>query len=113
MNTIRMKRRDTGPAFTATILDADGAPVNLTGAAARFKACDAKSRETVIDGAMTITNAAAGRVSYTWQAADTADARSLDVEVEVTFGDGEIQTAPNGNLQDRFLRVEIIEDVGL
>lgn len=112
MNPYRIKRGDTGPPFLATLLDADGEPVDISGASLLFKARDHKTKATVISAAMAIVDGPAGRVRYVWQAADTASARFLDAEVEVTLVGGEVQTFPNGWGGDQFIRVEVVEDVG-
>lgn len=104
----KIKRGDTGPKFRATLNDADGDPIDLTGAAALFMMRDVNSRAIkVAAGAMTILDAALGRVEYAWVTADTDTAGIYEAEVQVTFSDGLIETFPN----DGHHRVEVVEDV--
>lgn len=49
-----------------------------------------------------------GRLLFTWQAGDTDTAGTWDVEVEITWGDGTIQTAPGGG----YGRIQIVPDLG-
>lgn len=104
-----IKRGDTGPAFRATLRDANGDAVNLSGATALFYMRDIKGQRTikVSAGAMTIIDAPGGRVEYPWAAGDTDTAGLFDAEVQVTFGDGEVQTFPNNDHH----RVEVMEDI--
>jgi len=75
----------------------------LAGATARFLMRDANDRTSVvIDAAATIVNAAAvapdpdlGRITYSWGALDTLQPGKFDVEVEVTFAGGIVETFPN------------------
>lgn len=105
----KIKRGDTGPKFRATLRDANGDAINLAGATAAFYMRDIGGQRLVKvnGGAMTILDAAAGRVEYPWAAGDTDTAGLFDAEVQVTFGDGEVQTFPN----DGPHRVEVIEDI--
>lgn len=104
----RIKRNDTRPSFSATLLDAAGAPVDISGASARFLMRDPRTRALKVDGAMVIVDAAAGRVRYDWTAADTNSAAVYQVEVQVTFGDLTIETFPNGSHH----RLEVLKDLG-
>lgn len=108
MRITKIKRNDTSPAFTAALLDSVGAPVNLAGAAARFLMRDPRTRVLVVDGAMTIVDEAAGTVRYDWVAGDTKKAAVYQVEVQVTFLDGTIETFPNGSHH----RLEVLKDLG-
>lgn len=96
----KIKRHDTAPAFTATLRDAAGVAVNLTGATARFLMRDPRTRTLKVNGAMTITDAAGGRVSYAWATGDTDTAAKYQVEVEVTFADSTIRTFPSDGHHD-------------
>ena len=104
----KIKRNDTAPAFTATLRDAAGVAVNLTGATVRFLMRNPRTRTLKVAAAMTILDATAGRVSYAWQTGDTDEAATYQVEVEVTFGDGTIETFPNGEHHE----LQVIKDLG-
>lgn len=94
---------DTGPAITATLTDAAGAPVPLAGAAVRFRMRAVVGGTTVVDRAAEILDAPTGRVRYQWQAGDTDAAGEYLAGFAVTFGSGVVESVPN----DRHLRVLI------
>lgn len=102
-----IKRNDTTNALQATLQDADGVAVNLTGATVKFKMRLASSRVTKVDASATIVTAASGIVKYTWQTGDTDTAGNYEGEFEVTYTDNTIQTFPN----DSYIKIQIKEDV--
>ncbi len=62
-----------------------------------------------VDGAMTVVGSPAlGVVSYEWQAADTNAIGDYEVEVEITWNDGGIETVPN----DGYFDLEVLDDLG-
>jgi hypothetical protein len=79
MSALTMKRGDT-PVWRFTVVDADGAAVNLTGYSARFTVkrnvnhddTDAFLTKTIGSG-ITVTNAAGGLLEVRLAAADTED----------------------------------------
>lgn len=88
-----LKVGDRRPYLALQLVDAAGAAVNLTGAT------DVDLKWTEPDGtartaAMTITNVTEGRVSYAWQAGDTAKVGRHTAEVVVTWPTAEPQTFP-------------------
>lgn len=101
-----LKRGDTGPTISAVLSDPAGV-VDLTGATVRFKMRLSDSGAIVVNAVATIVSAAAGSVSYGWEAADTAVAGTYLAEWEVTFGNGEVITFPN----DGHLHVKIAGDL--
>ncbi len=103
----RIKRNDTAPAFTATLRDSAGDPINLTGATILFLMRNPRTRTLKVSGAMTIVSATAGTVRYDWVAGDTDRAAVYQVEVQVTFSDTTIETFPNGSHH----RLEVIKDL--
>lgn len=104
----RIKRGDTAPAFRATLLDADGEPIDLTGATARFLMRDMRTKATKVAADADIPSPETdGVVSYEWDAADTDTPGAYEAEVQVTFGDGTIRTAPS----DGYHRVDVLEDI--
>jgi len=105
--TFYIKQNDTSPALLATLQDADGIAVNITGAAIRFHMRQIGSTAVDVDAAAVIVTALDGLVRYDWQAADTATIGSYQAEFEVTYSDGTIETFPN----DGYIRVEIIKDI--
>ena len=107
MMTFSMKQNDTSPAMLATLQDASGAAVDITGASVRFHMRQIGSTQVKVDAAATIVSALDGTVRYNWIAADTADIGSYQAEFEVTYADASIETFPN----DGYIRVEITDDI--
>lgn len=89
-----IKQNDTSPSLQATLKDASGTVIALTGASVRFhmKALDGTVK---VDAAMTVTDNLNGIVQYDWQTGDTDTVGSYSVEFEVTYGDSTIETFPN------------------
>jgi hypothetical protein len=105
--TFLIKQNDTGPAMLATLQDASGAAVNITGALVRFHMRQIGSTQVKVDAAATIVAPFDGAVRYNWLAADTDTVGSYQAEFEVTYADASIETFPN----DGYIRVEIIDDI--
>lgn len=105
--TFYIKQNDTSPAMLATLQDADGNAVNVTGASIRFHMRAVGSTTVVVDEAVTIVTPLSGIVRYDWQAADTDTIGSYQAEFEVTYADSSVETFPN----DGYIRVEIIDDI--
>lgn len=94
----RIKQNDTSPSLQATLKDATGSAVNITGATVRFHM---KSLEgsVKVDAEMEITDAEGGVVQYDWSASDTDTVGTYRAEFEVTYADASIETFPNdGNV---------------
>jgi hypothetical protein len=91
--TIQLKRNDTKDTIHYKITNADGTPVNLTGASIRFLM---GSGVTVISNdTASIVSATNGEVEYTLQDKDTLVSGTFKAEFEVTFSDGKVKTYPN------------------
>lgn len=102
-----IKQGDTSPDFQVTFLKPDGDVQPYTGATSvRFHMLD-KRGNTVIDADMVQTTPASGVATYEWQAADTDVAGFFNVECEVTFLSGKIQTYPNYG----YFTVQITEEL--
>jgi hypothetical protein len=80
---------DTSPALTGTCKDGD-TPANLTGAAVELHI--RWSDATTVTKAADVTDAANGAWSYSWQPADLTIAGRSQVEAQVTFSGGGVQT---------------------
>lgn len=102
-----LKRGDTAPPFSAILRDANGDPVDLTGASARLLMRFATTRKQKVAGACSIPNPPTGQVVYQWATPDTDRAGVFELEVEVTYGDFTVETFPRAGHQ----RVRIDEDV--
>jgi len=90
---------DTGPAYTARIplLDNDavatGSYADLTDATVNFQMRKPDDKKYQVNQPATIVGAATdGRVSYSWAVNDLGIAGTYEVQFEVTWNDGTIQT---------------------
>lgn len=91
----KIKTNDTSPKLTVDLSDASGAAVNLLGSTARFHMKKYGDTSLKIDASADITNAAGGRVEYSWASGDTDTAGTYYGEIEVTYGDLTVETFPN------------------
>lgn len=104
-----MKRNDTKPEFTATLTDGDGNATDLSSATeVRFLMHDRKARSLKVNATAEITDAANGRIRYIWASGDTDTVGEYDVEVQVTFSDGTIESYPNNG----YHRLRVLKDLG-
>lgn len=103
----RIKFGDTRPRLIALCSDANGAAVDLTGLSSALLLARDVADGTELQRTMTVVSpATAGKVQYVFLAADWTtvgdkfSAGSMyDFEVQLTWGDGGIQTLPTeGNL---------------
>lgn len=110
-----LKRGDTRPVIDIPI-DRGGTPVPLASTAAQpltpsriLLLTKLNSDHTGgIAGTMTVASAAGGVPRYTWQGNDTATVGLYDMEVEVLWSDGGIETFP----EDAYLSLDIKQDLG-
>lgn len=105
--TFYIKQNDTGPAMLATLQDANGNAINLTGASVRFHMRSICGGNPVVDASATIVTPTSGIVRYNWVAADTDTVGTYQAEFEVTYADASIETFPN----DGYIAVQIIDDI--
>lgn len=105
--TFYVKQNDTSPSMLATLQDADGNAVDITGATVRFHMRKIGRADVVVDAAAAIVTPISGLVRYDWIADDTSEIGSYQAEFEVTYADASIETFPN----DGYIRVEIIDDI--
>lgn len=110
---ILMKTGDTAPPVRATLLDAAGERVDLSGASVRFiLATSTQPRTVVVDAAAEVTQVGdddtKGTVVYEWAEDDTATAGSYVVEFEVTYADATVQTFPTQG----YLDATFVDDLG-
>lgn len=107
-----IKNGDTAPAYVVDLqddVDSTPAAIDLTSATS----VTMKMRLTgttgapALNAAMAITTAASGRCTYEWQAGNTAAPGTYDVEFEILWSDGTIETVPNTG----YLTVEITDDL--
>lgn len=97
MADIYLGKNDLLPVLTATLQNADGTPMNLTGATVQLLIKNVLDVVTVREA--TVVEAASGSVRYNWVAADTVAAGDFRLRWRVTDG-ADITTVPNdGELQ--------------
>jgi len=103
------KQNDTTPPIEVVLTDANGFPVNLTGATVVFNMRVQPGGAVKVSGsAATIVGTATnGRVRYNLTASDRDTADVYEGEFQVTFAGGEIQTFPaNG-----YIIIDIQDDI--
>lgn len=105
--TFSIKQNDTSPSLTATLLNEDGLPVDLSATTSVRLHVRNSTGTVVVDDDVLITDAAGGAVLYDWQPADTATAGIFQAEVEVTFLTGKVETFPN----DGYVEIVITDDI--
>ena len=109
-----IKQHDTAPSYVIDLADnyglQDEAPIDLTTATSiTFLMREAGTAGAPkVSAAMTVVGAAtAGRVQHDWSAGDTDTVGSFDVEFEIEWSDGTIETVPN----DSYLTVTVVDDL--
>lgn len=107
-----IKQSDTRPVYAVQLVDQStgvNVAINLSTATTVLF----KMRKTgttgapQISSAMTITDAVNGKVQYTFGPTDLATAGSYDVEFEITWNDGGVETVPNSTV----LNITVIDDL--
>ena len=90
------KAGDTLPVLIATLQDAAGAPINLTGAVVRFRMSSRLDAAPKVDALAVIdVDPTSGRVSYAWVSGDLDTAQDWRGEFHVTFTAGGTITVPD------------------
>lgn len=105
--TFYIKQNDTSPAMLATLQDASGSAVNITGGSVRFHMRPVGSTTAKVSTTATIVTASTGSVRYSWASGDTDTVGAYQAEFQVTYSDGKIETFPN----DGYIAVEITDDI--
>lgn len=106
MASLTVKRFDTYPPIAATLTDSNG-PINLTNATT--VKIILKGTTVLITGTCTIVSPTAGTVQYAWTTGDTNIADTYQVEFEIHWAAGGIQTVPNAAAAN--LTIEIDADL--
>lgn len=90
---------DTWPPLTGTVTDGAGNPVAINTASSVRMVALLQPGATVITGTTVIVDDGTapnkGKWSYTWGASDLSAAGTYEVEIEVTWSAGKIQTFPS------------------
>ena len=103
-----VKQNDNSPGVSATLKDADGAAINLSGCTVVFNMRLKKTGAIKVDeGTVTIVSATDGTVRYDWQTGDTATAGEYYIEWQITDGSGNVQTVPTNGFDE----LEVYEEI--
>lgn len=90
-----VKRGSTANPLNATLKDAAGAAIPLTGATVTFfMRLMGATTNKINGGAVTVVNATAGTVRYPWTAADIDTSGFYRAEFKITFSDTTILRVP-------------------
>lgn len=89
-----IKQADSAPTFSDTLTWNTGAAVDLTGASVKFVMRSRTATSPAVNATATIVTAAAGTVSYTPSASDTATAGHYTSYWTVTFANAVVQRFP-------------------
>lgn len=108
-----IKQNDTRPVYTTTLqdnVDTDTPDAidltNATGVKFKMRKTGTTGAPKV-NGNMAFVDRPTGKVSYTWVVGDTDTADTYDVEFEITWNDGGVETVPN----DSFKTVIVKDDL--
>lgn len=94
MTTFNMKKGDRYPVARATLYNADGSLMNLTGATITFRMRSRSGGALKVNAAGTIVgDPTLGVVQYAWAVGDTDTVDNYDAEFAVSIG-GLAQTVP-------------------
>ena len=107
MADFSIKSGDVLPILSDTLTYSNGTAVNLTGASVKFVTRAITAMGPTTNATATIVTPAAGTVSYTFTAADTAVAGHYQATWIVTFSGGQIQQFPT----DGYLDINIEENI--
>ena len=102
-----IKQNDRQPYLYATLLQADGAPVDLTGATVKFVMQKQDGTALKVNADAIIINAPEGTVEYRWAAGDTDTPGNYRAEFKVLFA-GSQMTVPNAE----YITVRIEKGLG-
>lgn len=91
-----LKQNDTSPSIQATLKNASGSAVDLSGATVKFhvKSVDGTLK---INQTATLVDEDNGVVKYDWQAGDTDTVGTYYAEFQVSYADLTTETFPNND----------------
>ncbi len=96
MADFTLRQNDRLPSIAATLKNADGTPIDLTGATVKFQMNSAAGTNK-INSSATVVSAVAGTVQYDWGATDTDTVGDYVACWEITFSSTKKLTCPNGS----------------
>jgi hypothetical protein len=107
MSTVYMKQGDRLPALQMQLLDAAGAPLDLTGASVTFRMRPSSGGALKVNAAATVVDATTGTVRYSWAAGDTDTVGGFVAEWACSYS-GAVQTAPTVG----YVTVQVVDALG-
>lgn len=109
MSTVYMKQGDRLPALRMQLVDASGAPIDLTGAAVMFRMRPSGGGALKVNAAATIVDAATGTVQYSWAAGDTDTVGGYTAEWACAFAGPATLTVPTNG----YVTVQVVDALGV
>lgn len=107
-----LKRNDTAPVMDARLVTETQSAVKLQGATVVFNMREASGPVVISRAPVTVIDADAGLVRYSWSAADTSSIGQFQGEFEVTFASGKVETFPKSDKSaSNFIEIVVVEDV--
>ena len=110
---VTYKQHDTAPSYVVDLADDFGlpgeAPIDLTSATTVtfLMRKTGQVGAPKVSAAMTVVDAANGRVQHDWASGDLDTVGSFDVEFEIAWSDGTVETIPN----DSYLSIVVKDDL--
>ena len=108
MSTVYMKQGDRLPALRMQLVDASGAPIDLTGASVAFRMRSTSGSLVTLTGTASVVDAASGTVQFAWGVGDTATVGGYIAEWACTFA-GSTLTAPTNG----YVTVQVVDALGV
>lgn len=105
---IFVKKDDRRPHAAATLKDALGVAVNVSGMTVKFIMTPVGGTVPKVNAAAAIVDGPNGKVEYAWLVGDTDTAGNYKGEFEVTDAAGKKMTFPN----DGYIDVSVVADLG-
>lgn len=104
-----MKQGDRLPALRMQLVDASGAPIDLTGASVVFRMRSTPGGSMVaLAGVTSVVDAASGTVQFAWGVGDTATVGGYIAEWACTFA-GSVLTVPTNG----YVTVQVVDALGV
>jgi len=99
MADFTIKQGDTRPGMTAQLKDA-GEVIDLTAATSvTLKMAPDAGGSLIVNSPCVFVDRPVGKVMYEWVAGDTDDVGLFDIEFEIIWSDGGIETVPNDDVE--------------
>ncbi len=103
-----IKQYDTLPSLEATLIDAEGNPVDLTTKSVTFSMRSRDNPSLVITGLAVKVDAVNGIVAYQWGPGNTNTPGAYLGEFRVTYSNGPRETFPS----DGYIEISVVKSAG-